>query len=256
MADGRFDDLLLGMAQKHRGIEDLLYTVMSFYERRTDLFHVKEGDSKKGFAPGHAEEALRKQFRHFQGRYLQRAQPHLIATPEEIARATSGGTKNKQRQSGGGGGSEAAATTAAGATPPAPANPTGAAVQESSSSRPTPARIPNGVGVSPLEGGDAGQWEKQQKQGQGYTWNQSVSEITVEIDVEKCSAQDVKVTFQSKRLTVKRKGETVLEGPLCNKINCEESTWHLDSGRQIVLSLEKLQPAFWESLIQDPASEK
>merc|ERR1719265_2216584 len=78
--DGRFDELLLGLVQKHEGIDALWYTLMSFYERRTDLFHVKETvDDKKGFKPGEAEDMFRRQFAHFQARYLERAQPHLLA---------------------------------------------------------------------------------------------------------------------------------------------------------------------------------
>ena len=43
LAAGRCeDDLLLGLAQKHKGIEDLLHTLMTFLERQSDLFHVKE----------------------------------------------------------------------------------------------------------------------------------------------------------------------------------------------------------------------
>ncbi|CAK0899442.1 unnamed protein product, partial [Prorocentrum cordatum] len=77
--DGRFDDALIGLAEKHKGIEDILYTVMSFYERHTDLFHTQEGDDQKGWPEGKAEETFRKQFNFFQGRYLSRAQPHLLA---------------------------------------------------------------------------------------------------------------------------------------------------------------------------------
>merc|ERR1711933_378164 len=109
--------------------------------------------------------------------------------------------------------------------------------------------IPNGVAASPLEGGDPGQWESMQAAGAGYIWNQSVQDVTVEINVEKCTASDIKVTFAPRKVVVKRKGEVVLEGALSEKINCEESTWHLDSGKQVVLSLEKIKPTFWESLL-------
>eukprot|EP00913_Durusdinium_trenchii_P000513 g469.t1 len=132
--DGRFDDLLLGLAQKHKGIEDLLHTLMTFLERQSDLFHIKErslrttkvksenGDTK-GFKEGEAEKMLRKQFSEFQARYLARAQPHLLASmPQRL------------------GGYAAAATSAA---------------STSSCSR---SEVPMGINPSPLEGGDPGQW--------------------------------------------------------------------------------------------------
>merc|ERR1712228_1157674 len=106
------------------------------------------------------------------------------------------------------------------------------------------------VNASPLEGGDPGLWERMQEHGSGYTWNQSVQELTVEMNVEKCTARDIKVDLSSKKICVKRKGEVIVEGKLHDKINCEESTWHLDEGKQVVISLEKIKPAFWETLLE------
>ncbi|CAE7715293.1 unnamed protein product [Symbiodinium pilosum] len=157
--DGRFDELLLGLAQKHKGIEDLLHTLMTFMERRTDLFHVKEGDGdSKGFKLGEAEKMLKKQFSEFQARYLARAQPHLLA-------------KLPQGQPGG-----------------------YAALQPSSSSRQA---VPMGVNPSPLEGGDPGLWERHQNQEQGFVWNQTHEEVTVEIPVEACKGSDLKASANS-----------------------------------------------------------
>merc|ERR1712228_250651 len=112
----------------------------------------------------------------------------------------------------------------------------------------------NGVGASPLEGGDPGQWEKNQEKGPGYSWNQSTQELNIEICVEKCCASDLKVDLSARKICVKRKGEVVIEGRLHDKISCEDSTWHLDSGKQIVLSLEKIRPMFWNGFFEDAPS--
>ncbi|CAJ1368230.1 unnamed protein product [Effrenium voratum] len=101
-----------------------------------------------------------------------------------------------------------------------------------------------------MEGGDPGQWEKEKNQGAGWVWNQTPQEVTLELAVEPCKAADLKVTIASKSVSVKRKGEIVLEGKLFDKISGEDSTWHLDSGKQVVLTLEKIRPAFWESLFE------
>eukprot|EP00439_Symbiodinium_sp_Y106_P017536 s692_g2.t1 len=63
MADGRFDDLLMNMARKHKNVEELTWSMLSFFERRTDLFHVMETPTDRmGFVPGAAEKML---FKHF-----------------------------------------------------------------------------------------------------------------------------------------------------------------------------------------------
>jgi len=232
--DGRFDDLLLGMAQKHKGIEDLLYSFMSFFERRTDLFHLKEGDETKGFEEGKSEEMLRKHFSTFQARYLSRAQPHLLVqqhgSRESVSPGQSSSSARLENSDGGSGGTPAS---------------TGEAPEQK------PKEIPMGQNASPLDGGDPGLWERQKQNVAGFSWTQSVTEVTAEIDVEKCNASDIKVTFAPKKICVKRKGEVIIEGRLHDKISCEDSTWHLDSGKQIVLSLEKIRPVFWNGFFED-----
>jgi len=72
----------------------------------------------------------------------------------------------------------------------------------------------------------------------------------VEIDIEKCTARDIKVDIQSRRISVKRKGEVIVEGKLFDKINCEDSTWHLADGKIVTLSLEKIKTQFWEHFFE------
>jgi len=226
-------------AQKHKGIEDLLYSFMSFFERRTDLFHVKEGDDTTGFDEGKSEEMLRKHFSTFQARYLSRAQPHLLAQPSASRQPVSSGQSSSPAQPKNSDGSVGGTPASTGETP---------------EQQPQEQEIPMGINASPLDGGDPGLWERQQQKAKGFSWTQSVSEVTAEIDVEKCNASDIKVTFAPKKICVKRKGEVILEGRLHDKISCEDSTWHLDSGKQIVLSLEKIRPTFWNGFFEEGTS--
>ena len=71
----QFDDVLLGIASKHQGIQHLLCTIFDFFERKTDLFHVLEGEGRMGFPLGVAEEMVLLAFRQSQHRYAVRAQP-------------------------------------------------------------------------------------------------------------------------------------------------------------------------------------
>ncbi len=58
------DEVLLGLAQHHNGIGDLLGTIFSFFERRTDLFHIMEEErARMGFPAGHAEQMVRDAFK-------------------------------------------------------------------------------------------------------------------------------------------------------------------------------------------------
>eukprot|EP00435_Cladocopium_sp_Y103_P030014 s3720_g7.t1 len=187
------DDLLLGLAQKHKGIEDLLHTLMTFLERQIRFvprqgdewnFEEKDGDAK-GFK---AEKMLLNQFSEFQARYLARAQPHLLARiPQHL-----GGYA--------------------------------AAVAASSSGKRS--EVPMGINASPLEGTNP---------------STDTEETHIEIAVEPCRASDLKVAIAAKSLSMKLKGKTLLEGKLFDKINSEESTWHLDNGKQVVLNLEKIR---------------
>ncbi len=76
--EGQYDDLFLGLAQRHSGIEDLLETFLSFLERKTDFFHVMtQSTEKMGFPPGVSETMMLKVFKKYQKKYEKRMQPDL-----------------------------------------------------------------------------------------------------------------------------------------------------------------------------------
>lgn len=219
-----------------------MYTIMSFCERKTDLFDIKKSEQdKKGFMEGQAEKIVKDHFHLFQQRYLQRAQPHLLAqfNAGDLSAGTASSASASSRQA-----IEGGADTGAGSC--------GGSASASGAGVPSPTRtLPDGVNASPLEGGDPGLWERMQQSGEGFSWTQSDREVTVEIGVEKCTARQIKVDFASSRVCVKRDGKVLLEGKLHDKINCEDSTWHLDDGKLVVLSLDKIKPMWWPNLCVD-----
>merc|ERR1719189_2589696 len=83
-----------------------------------------------------------------------------------------------------------------------------------------------------------------------YYWSQSLQELTLEVEVQECSARDVKVDVTATRLSIKCKGNVVLEGKLHEKVNTEETMWHLDNSRQIVLSMEKQRETWWKCVLE------
>ncbi len=59
---GRFDEILMGMASQHAGIEDLLHSVFDFLHRKTDFYMVSNDPAEKGmgFLPQSAEQVVRR----------------------------------------------------------------------------------------------------------------------------------------------------------------------------------------------------
>lgn len=252
MADGKFDDLLLGLASKHKNVEELSYSVLSFFERRTDLFHVMEtSQDRMGFQAGAAEKMVLKHFRFFQRRYIDRCQPHLVHQPAE----------------GGGAGTGEPPSAGSGEPPDVP--------EESGSSSST-AQEP--VAAEPIlapadaAAGSAASGEVAASQAAAlpestlkmmkhistwngavtdkYYWSQSIAEVTLEIEVEQgCTAKEIKLDLTPTRLTAKCQGNVVLEGKLHEKVTVEECVWHLDDNR-IVISLEKQRQTWWKCVLE------
>lgn len=253
-----FDDLLLGMAQRHKGIEDLMYSIMSFFERRTDLYHTMETkEDKMGFPPGVAEQMLVRQFRTLQRRYMARAQPHLLKDAPEIPpnprveeppQAPMRVADRPAEKP------PAAAEAAAGG--PAQSSSCAAAVQPSSSA------AQNGgysggadAGSGGTSGGPKVEEFKHISTWNGavtdrYRWSQSLNELTLEVGVENCKSKDIKVDFSATRIKVMCKGNLVVEGKLHEKINVDDSMWTLDDNVRVVLTMEKVRHTWWKCVFE------
>jgi len=249
--DGRFDDLLMGLASKHKNVEELSYSVLSFFERRTDLFHVMETPQERmGFAPGQAETMVMKQFRFFQNKHIARAQPHLLGGDGASSASDAGGD-------GGSGGYSAAAPAIADSTA---SDAEVAALDGRIEVAPScePAALPD---VAEPEAEEAALPEETRRMMKHistwngavtskYHWSQSIAEVTLEVAVEEGSrARDLNVDITATRLKIKCKGNLILEGKLHEKCNFEESIWHLDDNK-IILSLEKQRQTWWKCVLE------
>lgn len=268
MADGRFDDLLLGLASKHKNAEEVLVSILSFLERRTDLFHIMETpNDRMGFMPGVAEKMILKQFRFFQHRYWSRAQPCILDRIAERSRPVGGdqlcvgsgdeATISRSQNTGGDakrdGSMEAAvagiasSSSTSGTPSTSPAAPPAAAAASSvdRNTEEKPA-LPDSTRkmmrhISTWNGAIT---EK-------YHWSQSLREVTLEVEIpEECRAKDVQVDVTATRICIKFKGKTMLEGKLHEKVTIEETMWHLDNSRQVVLSLEKQRETWWKCVLE------
>lgn len=54
----KFDEVLMGLASRHDGIESLLKTFFSFLHRKTDFYVTTETPANMGFPPGIAEKIV------------------------------------------------------------------------------------------------------------------------------------------------------------------------------------------------------
>ncbi|KAL5108256.1 hypothetical protein TcWFU_010164 [Taenia crassiceps] len=86
-----------------------------------------------------------------------------------------------------------------------------------------------------------------------YRWTQTLQDLEVRIPIrmgKRVKGRDVVVELKRRHLKVGLRGqEPIIQGELYNEIKAEESSWTLDDGLEIVLSLEKVDKMFWWSCV-------
>jgi len=206
-----YDELLLSLAQQHDNIQSVLHSLFSFFERRTDLFHVlAHPDDKMGFPPGMAENMVLNSFRKFQARYDDR-------TGQVSGVERENGNKEERT----------APTPSASSTKPC--EPPSEAVHKAS---------------------QISTWNGAEVEGK-YLWSQTLSELTVEIELpdRKLRANQLNVELKSAKLHIRVKdGDDILKGEFDERIKVEESMWTLSDGK-LVLTLEKDRHTWWKCLL-------
>eukprot|EP00397_Hematodinium_sp_SG-2012_P023153 GEMP01024036.1.p1 GENE.GEMP01024036.1~~GEMP01024036.1.p1 ORF type:complete len:269 (+),score=61.59 GEMP01024036.1:91-897(+) len=230
MSDGMFDEMLLGLAQRHDGIDGVLHTLFSFFERRTDLFHVMESkDGKMGFPKAHAEEMVLRAFRTFQLRYDERTgQDSGVkqALSRDRAKALPASAPARAAKN-----SEQAGETGAtdtGKTPSASSSGKAGNSNAAGPKQPAPAALqaPGTVSEAMQKASHISTWNGAVVEGK-YLWSQSISDLTVEIPLPRpdIRANQLNVIFKAGRLdvSVKDSGEPILKGDFDEKIRRRET---------------------------------
>jgi len=274
MSDGMYDEMLLSLAQRHDSLGGLLHTLFSFFERRTDLFHVFQEDGPKmGFPQGHAQDMVLEAYRLFQQRYDERTGQGSGIPPPSIGKGTSNAPKPHTKAAGNapapGAWSSAPGTGETGACPtllPSSPPPTTTTTTTTTTGT-TPGTTTTSMNPH-LAPSAASSWNGAVVEGK-YTWSQSISEVTVEIplprtrDVWKSNMVDVKLMPQKVHIKMKETTTTtttppstdqsiILMGEFDDKIKVENSMWTLGDNT-LVLSLEKHRATWWKCfLLGDP----
>merc|ERR1719387_869810 len=100
--------------------------------------------------------------------------------------------------------------------------------------------------------GEANESEQAGKDGKWH-WQQKGEEIQVRIPLDPpATKKDISVKFKSASLAVTVRGETVLDGNLCGKVEVDECTWCLTPAKdelQVMLTKVAGKTDSWPSLI-------
>ena len=84
-----------------------------------------------------------------------------------------------------------------------------------------------------------------------YRWSQSISDLTVEIPLTSKleSKTDLEVSLTSTGIKVTHRGSPILHGSFSDRINSSESTWMIEDGIRLIVSVEKSKQTWWKSVL-------
>lgn len=269
MADERFDGILLQMCQGHASMEGILNTFFSFLRRKTDFYHVLQGDERVGFPPGVAEKLVIQAFARYKEQHA--AAPSRADLERELER------KNRRAASAGakkdGIAASPAEITSAAAAAAASTRPA-AAAEPAAPSAATPAGAPavaSAVSPAPepqiqLNAQDRGQGQPRVSRPEPlatyngareekYGWAQTATDVTMQLFVPQGTrARDVDVKFLPSKFSVQLKGKSEAEsvlvgGELFEKVSVDDCTWSLEvSSGEMTITMEKARERWWKSV--------
>eukprot|EP01112_Ceratiomyxa_fruticulosa_P020981 TRINITY_DN728_c0_g1_i1.p1 TRINITY_DN728_c0_g1~~TRINITY_DN728_c0_g1_i1.p1 ORF type:complete len:172 (-),score=32.39 TRINITY_DN728_c0_g1_i1:142-657(-) len=85
-----------------------------------------------------------------------------------------------------------------------------------------------------------------------YTWTQTLPDVTVNVPIPQgTKGKDLIVKITKEHLTVKVKGETIIDGDFHQKVKASDSMWQIEDGKVLVLELQKVNDMeWWKSVIK------
>ena len=120
-SSSRFDEVFMGLASQHGGIESLLQTFFSFLHRKTDFYVVTETPANMGFPPGIAEKIVSGYTYYCIWPWLSRVTDWMLLQVLKVFRSFPYKSLQQQQQQGSsskGSSSTGASTAAVGPSPP------------------------------------------------------------------------------------------------------------------------------------------
>ncbi|ORY84826.1 nuclear movement protein nudC [Protomyces lactucae-debilis] len=88
-----------------------------------------------------------------------------------------------------------------------------------------------------------------------YSWSQTLKEVSITVPVPQGTrGKDLDIQILPSKLSVKLKGQVLFSGSLAKDVKVDDSTWTIDSQREVQIHLEKLNgTSWWECVIQGHA---
>ncbi|XP_014286629.1 nuclear migration protein nudC [Halyomorpha halys] len=237
----KFDGMLLAMAQQHEGIKDLLDTFFSFLARKTDFYIGAQAEAARSLVldsfeqhQSHANLAAEKKRnenaeaeRKRKERLTAKETPKVMEISEEEAKRIEAEEKRRKAEQ------EEAVLEKTLAD----------AKNDDSDSEDEHRMVPNSGNGADFE---------------NYRWTQTLQEIEIRIPFRTTftlKAKDLLVDIQKKHLKIGVRGiELLIDGEFEHEVKMEESTWVIEDGRNLTLTLEKVNKMEWWSklFVHDP----
>lgn len=237
----KFDGMLLAMAQQHEGIKDLLDTFFSFLARKTDFYI--------GAQAGAARSLVIEAFESHQSKAS-------LAAEKKRQENAEADKKRKER----------AAAKAAAVQQPKVKEITDEEAQKIEEEEKLRKAAEEEIAKSDKpaeeeEEEDKGKMKPNSGNGadlENYRWTQTLQELEIRIPLRvgfPVKPRDLKVDLEKTRLRVTLKGHgDIVNGDLQHEIKLEESTWVLEDGACLLITMEKVNKMEWWSqlLTTDP----
>lgn len=251
MEEGRFDPLLLNIAQQCQGIDDLLEVFLSFLRRKTDFYTGATADKVEDTV----RYAVQKQMALADRTKQEQHQAREVEEKRRQERLRAAKLKEAEEQEAR---KKKAAAAAAAAAPAASVVEVGSDGAFDVSSATTAAPVEKKEGKK-KEGGNPENMEEEEE-GEGkeappgngggtehYVWTQQLADVTVNVPVPPGTrSRDLVVEIGKKRLRVGLKGQPpMLEGELHKPVKVDDSFWTLEDGREVVVNLQKENGMEW-----------
>jgi len=206
----RYEQAFLGILQKEGRIEPFIDAVMSFLYNKTDFYRTLTEESQVGFPAGVPENMLRCYF----SKYNQK-------------------TKKDERDA-----------------ERAKAAPSVVPVKKKETTSPKPTIKPE----NPLEAKTQDEWQNKSDSHNGavrdkYAWNQNFEDVDIVVPTEIKNTKMIKVNMKHRHLTVKLGDEIIIDDELQHPIKADDSTWSLEKGKSLMISLTKATEIWWSKLV-------
>lgn len=257
--EGKFDGMLLAMAQQHEGgVQELLDTIFSFLARKTDFYtggddehaaeklvlnkfrkHQSQAIAKAASEKAEREEQERRRKERLEKKKREeRAEEEKMNSERKIVELTDDEAVWLQKEID----SKKAEKEAPAVPGPSGDNADGAKKEENTEDEEEEDEKEKNK-LKPNSGNGANM--------EHYDWAQTLQDLEIRVRLKvnfSVRPRDVTVNITKKHLTCAVKGHPpIIDGDFPHEVKVEESTWVIEDGKRLLINLEKVNKMQWWS---------